>query len=78
MNWHKTLYDIYEKLKTNGYEDISESLHKEQLKGATGGEILDLMLSALTVLKKQNPHAFAVIRSEADELFAFAKSIGYI
>lgn len=78
MNWHKTLYEIYQKLEANGFGDVSESLHTEQLKGATGGEILDLILSALIALKKQKPDVYAVIRREADEIMAFGKSIGYL
>ena len=78
MNWHRTLYDIYQKLEANGYRDISESLHNEQLTGGTGGEVLDLILSALLHIKDTRTDVYTVIRKEADELIVYGKSLGYL
>lgn len=78
MNWHQTLTNIYYKLKESGFPELSREIHDEQLKGSTGGEVLMLVLTKLMNIRESQPEAYKVIHNEAESLFEFAKSIGYL
>jgi hypothetical protein len=78
MDWHQMLKKIYIKLERAGFPQIAGEIHDAQLSGGTAGEIFDIVLTTLRQLKSENPKAYQVIEGEADELFAFARSIGYL
>jgi hypothetical protein len=77
MNWHITLKQVYSKLNLAGYENISKDLYEAQLSGSTGGEILDIVLTKLYNLEKNEPAAYSHIKDEVNSLKTFARSIGY-
>lgn len=78
MDWHRTLQVIYSKLESNGFSDVADDIHEGQLRGGTGGEIFDIVITILNSLRNNRPDAYQIIKPEIDTLIHYAKSIGYL
>jgi hypothetical protein len=77
MDWLSIVKAIHERLRTNGFNDISAQIHHAQLSGGTGGEMFTLVLEKLISIKKHQPEVYALIREETEWMIAYAKVIGY-
>jgi len=78
MNWHKVLQEIYSILESNGHDSIAKQIRQKQREGATGGEILDIVLTELLHLKKDRVDVYLRIKTQVDSMIEYAKSIGYL
>ena len=78
MNWHEALEEIYAKLESHGYEEMSVRIRTRELEGGTGGEIFDIVLSELLSIKETRHEVYDLIKPEVDSFIDFAKTIGYL
>jgi hypothetical protein len=78
MNWVTTLSSIRTKLAESDFKQEAEELSAIQASAGTAGEMLDGIVFKLAEMKKENLKAFSVIAAEAELIFAYARSIGYL
>lgn len=77
MDFFNHIKSIEVSLRAAGYIVSADDLRDRQLAFGTGGEVLSSCCSRLLGLKKWLPEAYETIREPAEELLAYAKSIGY-
>jgi len=78
MDFLSKIENIKKLLAENKYEDYCQEILNLQLSGGTGGEVFVSVCSKLLELKKQDIKAFELVKKDAEELIAYAKSIDYL
>lgn len=76
MDFFNKIELIKDILNRNGYKDVAAIILDAQLSGGTGGEVLIMVCSKLLTIKQRNKEIYSLIKSDAEELIAYAKSIG--
>ena len=77
-DWISKLTEIHSILERKGFADVSEEILKEQVAGATGGEIFLLVVDKLISIKDERPEVYALIREETEWMIKYGKTMGYL
>lgn len=76
MNWIENLNNIYNTLNKYDLTTFTNELKEAQYSGGTGGEIFLIIATKLKEWKTEE--VYPLIRSDADKIIEYGKSIGYL